>query len=403
MTETKTIWVDISTVKGNPKNPRVIKDANFKRLVDKIRKFPKMMDKRELVVITKGECYEVLGGNQRLRALQELGWKQVPIKLADDFTEDERAQFIITDNVSDGEWDFDILVTEWKEMPLADWGVDVPDWRTATEDDYEAPPLEDVKTDIVRGDLIEIGAHRLLCGDAGIIGDVTRLMNGQKADMAFCDPPYGVSIGSKNKFLNSFQKAGRNLNEIADDTLKPEALYEVLLVAFKNLKSILADSSTVFVCAPQGGGLGMMMMMMRDAGLEVRHVLIWKKNSPTFSLGRLDYEYQHEPILLTWNKRHKFYGAGQFKTSVWEIDKPRSNKDHPTMKPVALVENALLNNSKVGDVVVDFYIGSGTTMVACQQLERICYSIEIEPRYCQVTIDRMLKLNPDLEVKITHA
>ena len=143
----------------------------------------------------------------------------------------------------------------------------------------------------------------------------------------------------------------------------------------------------------------MMMMMMKEAGLPVRHVLIWKKNAPTFSMGRLDYDYQHEPILLTWNKKHKFYGGGQHKTSVWDIPKPMKAKEHPTMKPVALVENALLNNSAVDNIVIDWYLGSGTTMVAAHQLNRKCYGMEIDPKYCQVIIDRMLKLDPDLIIK----
>ena len=117
-------------------------------------------------------------------------------------------------------------------------------------------------------------------------------------------------------------------------------------------------------------------------------------------MGRLDYDYQHEPILLTWNKTHKFYGGGRFKTSIWEIDKPMKSKEHPTMKPVALVENALLNNSKEGDVVIDWFIGSGTTMVAAHQLGRKCYGMEIDPKYCQVIIDRMRKLDPNINVRI---
>jgi DNA modification methylase len=154
------------------------------------------------------------------------------------------------------------------------------------------------------------------------------------------------------------------------------------------------------VTAPQGGELGlMMMMMMMESGLKVRHVLMWYKNAPTFSMGRLDYEYQHEPILLTWNKTHKYYGKGEHRTSVWKVDKPRANKEHPTMKPVKLVENALLNNSLEGDLIGDFYLGSGTTMVASHQLNRKCYGMEIDPKYCQVILDRMRKLDPNIEIK----
>lgn len=142
----------------------------------------------------------------------------------------------------------------------------------------------------------------------------------------------------------------------------------------------------------------MMMMMMQEAGLPVRHVLIWKKNQATFSMGRLDYDYQHEPILLTWTKRHNYYGKGEHRTSVWNIDKPRASKEHPTMKPVELPANAMLNNSKEGDVVIDPFLGSGTTMVAAENLGRVCYGIEISPAYTAVCLQRMkdLGLDPQL-------
>ncbi|HUU94951.1 MAG TPA: site-specific DNA-methyltransferase, partial [Phycisphaerae bacterium] len=141
---------------------------------------------------------------------------------------------------------------------------------------------------------------------------------------------------------------------------------------------------------PQGGELGMMMMMMmmQEASLPVRHVLIWKKNQPTFSMGRLDYDYQHEPILMTWGKRHKCYRQGPFRTSIWEVPKPRKSAEHPTMKPVALVTNALLNHTLVGQNVADIFLGSGTTLIAAEQLGRRCYGMEIEPRYVDVIVKR---------------
>lgn len=270
--------------------------------------------------------------------------------------------------------------------------------RRAKEDNYEIP--DKITTDIKEGDLIEIGVHRLLCGDSEKKEDLDKLMNGKKADIVFTDPPYGVSIGEKNDMLNSFDKAGKNFDKLLGDGKNPNQLYDILLRAFINLKTVLEDCCTCFVTAPQGGDLGLMMMMMQESGLKVRHVLIWKKNVATFSLGRLDYDYKHEPILLTWNKKHKFYGKGQHKTSVWEIDKPLKNKEHPTMKPIALIENALLNNSKEGDILIDIFLGSGSSMIAAHQLGRFCYAMEIEPKYCQVTIERMLKHDPAVEVKI---
>ena len=241
--------------------------------------------------------------------------------------------------------------------------------------------------------------HRLLCGDSANADDVARLMDGEKVACVFTDPPYGVSIGAKNRFLNSVQKAGRCLEDIQSDSLTPDELKQVLLPAFGILRErVMASDCTLFVCAPQGGELGMMMMMMKDAGLQTRHVLIWKKNQPTFSMGRLDYDYAHEPILLTWTKSHKRPMRGQYKTSVWEVDRERKCADHPTMKPVALYANAYLNNSDNGDAVADIYAGSGTAFIAAEQLGRRCFGCEIAPRYCDVVIKRFENLTGEKAV-----
>lgn len=212
---------------------------------------------------------------------------------------------------------------------------------------------------------------------------------GERASCVFTDPPYGVSVGKKNVMMSSFRRVG-NTTDIVDDDLSPEELKERLVPAFVNIRTrVMAEDCTLFVTAPQGGELGMMMMMMmREAGLSVRHVLIWKKNAPTFSLGRLDYDYQHESILLTWGKRHKRPMNGTHKTSVWEVDKPRSSKEHPTMKPVELVVNAYLNHSDSGDITFDAYSGSGTSVIAAEQTGRKCRAIEISPGYVAVAIQR---------------
>jgi len=232
------------------------------------------------------------------------------------------------------------------------------------------------------------------CGEVRLIEAETKTRFGS-GRVIFTDPPYGVSIGKKNVMLNSFQKAGRNLTDIVDDDLSPEELKANIAPAFAEIKNtVMADDCTVFVCSPQGGGLGMMMMMMmmmQESCHQARHVLIWKKNSPTFSMGRLDYDYQHEPILLTWGKKHKRPMLGTHKTSVWEIDKPRENKEHPTMKPVELYVNAYLNNSDENDVVYDGYGGSGTAIIAAEQTRRRARVIEISPHYIDVIIERWQK------------
>jgi DNA modification methylase len=250
--------------------------------------------------------------------------------------------------------------------------------------------IEEVEEATIKlGDIIELGKHRVICGTAEREEMFAQLMNGEHADMCFTDPPYGVSIGDKNKLLDSIQKAGRIKTNIENDTMTPEVLKAMLITCFTNLKVYSHDCCSYYVTAPQGGELGMMMMMMmKESDLPIRHIIIWNKNKQCFSFGRLDYEYKHEPILYTWNKRHEFYSKGQHKNSVWNIDKENKCDVHPTMKPVELIENAILNSSLENQIVVDPFLGSGTTIIACEKTGRICYGIELDPHYCDVIIQR---------------
>ena len=189
------IKISINKIKNNPSNPRIIKDEKYKKLVKSLREFPQMLEKRPLICYTSEDgSYYVLGGNMRLKACKEVGIAEVPILLADDWTEEQKNEFIVKDNVSYGEWDWDALANEWDADKLEDWGLDLPvNFETqleAEEDNFEIP--EEVKTDIVLGDLFEIGEHRLLCGDSTASDQVAKLMNGEKADMAHNDPPYGM-------------------------------------------------------------------------------------------------------------------------------------------------------------------------------------------------------------------
>ena len=226
-----------------------------------------------------------------------------------------------------------------------------------------------------------------------------------------------MAIGDKNKALGANGFGGGIKENILGDTLPPDELYKVLVQAFMNLRQVCAEDCSYYVSSPQGGELGlMMMMMMRDAGLAVRHMLIWVKNTATFSMGRLDYDYRHEPIFYTWTKSHRWYGDytntviddslpidkmskaelkefirvklyPQEQSTIY-CDKPNASKLHPTMKPVKLVARFLLNSSQRGDVVADIFGGSGTTLIACEQLGRKCRMMELDPHYCDVIIDR---------------
>jgi DNA modification methylase len=268
--------------------------------------------------------------------------------------------------------------------------------KKAEEDNYVPPP--EIETDIVRGDIFHLGRHRVMCGDSTCREDVERLTDGKKADMVFTDPPYGVSYSEKNTFLNSISRGNRIQTPIEQDNCSEKEIMVFWKSAFEIIRDQLAPINSYYIFGPQIQGMMMMMMMMMESGLPYRHVLIWVKNNHV--LGRTDYNYQHEPIFFGWTTKHEFYGAGQFKTSVWEVDKPLKNDLHPTMKPVALVENALLNSSLSDMICLDPFLGSGTTLIACEQLDRICFGMEISPQYCEVICQRWEKFTGKKREKV---
>lgn len=246
------------------------------------------------------------------------------------------------------------------------------------------------------GQIWQLGKHRLMCGDSASTDQVNALMAGELADMVFTDPPYGVSIGDKNKALQEAGKCIRITENIINDTLSAEDLKPILVKAMTNARLSCKDDAVYYVTSPQGGTLGMMMMaMMEEAGLPVRHILIWRKNQPTFSLGRLDYDYQHEPIFYTWTKKHHNYRKGKFRSTIWCFDKPQKCDLHPTMKPIGLVENALRDGTQQGDIVLDVFGGSGTTLLACEYTQRQCRMMELDPHYCDVILWRWERLTGD--------
>lgn len=307
-------------------------------------------------------------------------------------------------------WDFAKLDDELEalsiDFDMSDFGFDsempddpLPSASSIEEDDYD----EDVPARCRRGDVWRLGDHMLMCGSSADKADMQLLYDGFEPLMVFTDPPYGVAIGDKNKRLDECaQKAGCITRNIIGDTLSTDELYDMLLHAFSNLREVCHEDCSYYVSSPQGGEIGlMMMMMMRDAGLPVRHNLIWAKNTATFSMGRLDYDYRHEPIFYTWTKRHRFYGSNE--NTVLEFDKPRRCDLHPTMKPVALVARLMENSSAPGDPVADIFGGSGTTLVAAEQLGRSCRMMELDPHYCDVIIERWEGLTGGRAERTAHA
>ena len=349
----------------------------------------------------------IVEGHGRVMAAKQLGMTEVPCIRLDNLTDEQRRAYALAHNKTAelSTWDAELLPLELEDLPtidMAGFGFDLDkvagdflksrETAKAEEDDFD--PGAEVEKRAKLGDIWQLGDHRLMCGDSTDPDAWKRLMDGELADMVFTDPPYGVAIGDKNKALNAVQPSGRRTENIKGDTMTEEQLYEMLKKAFENVRDNCAEDACYFVTSPQGGSLGlmMMMMMMKDAGLPVRHVLMWRKNTATFSLGRLDYDYQHEPIFYTWTKKHHNYREGDQRTTVWDYDKPRKCDLHPTMKPVALVANAVLDGSRGGMLVLDAFGGSGTTLIACEQLGRRCRMMELDPHYVDVIIDRWEKM-----------
>lgn len=394
----KVEYVPIDTITPYSGNAKLHPDEQIDEIIASIE----LVGFRDPIGVWNNEIVE---GHGRYMAAKKIGMQEIPVIRLDDLTDEERRAYMLIHNKTtmDSGWDFDKLSEELDaladEIDMELFGFDVGDQESSevVEDEYEEKSTVEPKAK--RGDIFQLGRHRLMCGDSTSTEDVQLLMGGVQADMVFTDPPYGVAIGDKNKTLNSIQKAGRCTENIENDTLSEEELYDTLKKAFQNVKANCAEDAVYYVTSPQGGSLGlMMMMMMRDAGLPVRHVLMWKKNSATFSLGRLDYDYQHEPIFYTWGEKHHNYRGGECRTTVWEYDKPRKCDLHPTMKPVALVANAILDGSKTGDNVLDVFGGSGTTLIAAEQTGRNCYMMELDPHYVDVIIDRWEQLTGEKAV-----
>jgi site-specific DNA-methyltransferase (adenine-specific) len=385
--ELKIELVQISLIKLNPNNPRVIKDDKFNKLVESIKNFPEMLKIRPIVV---NSDMIVLGGNMRLKACKEAGLKEVPVIKAETLTEEQQRKFISKDNVGFGEWDWEMLANEWDSEELEEWGLDIADnWKDETkavEDNYEIP--DEIETDIVLGDLIEIGEHRLLCGDSTQTETFDKLFDGQMADMVITDPPYNVDYTGKTK----------DALKIENDKKTDSDFYQFLWDFYTAQSTVCKTGSAWYVWHADSEGANFR-SAMADAGIMVKQCLIWVKNAMV--MGRQDYHWQHEPCLYGWKEgaAHGWY-SDRKQTTVLEFDRPNRNAEHPTMKPIPLFAYQIGNSSKQGDIVADAFGGSGTTMVACQQMNRKAYIVEFDPKYCQVIIDRMIALDDTLKIKI---
>jgi DNA modification methylase len=433
MPETKNIQVselitNKGQIKGLPKNPRFIRDEKFKKLKASIEESPEMMSLRELLVYPYEGRFVIIAGNMRYRAAKEIGFNELPCKIIPPETPVEALKaYTIKDNAGFGEWDFDALANEWDFDDLQRWCIDIPnvDVKDVEEDaqedsfnvDDNLPKVAKSKT----GDVYTLGNHRLICGDSTDAVFMSKLMNGKVADLLITDPPYNVDYSSKNEQLNKVSKGNRVQTPIENDRQSAERFYDFLLKAF----------SSAFERTKRGGGFYVFYAScevinfrsaIAQAGFSVKQELVWSKNH--FVLGRQDYQWKHEPVLYGWKEGAPHYFTkdrslttiiedkpdidklskaelkamvktllqGNIPTTVIDEDKPQRNAEHPTMKPIKLIGRLIKNSSRAGEVILDPFGGSGSTMMAAEQLGRTCYMAEIDPRYCDVIIKRWEEL-----------
>jgi DNA modification methylase len=387
----KTEKILINKIKSNPNNPRLIKDEKFAKLVQSIKDFPKMLELRPIVV---NDDMIVLGGNMRLKACKEAGLKEVPIIKAIDLTEEQQREFIIKDNVGFGEWEWQMLTTEWDVEQLNNWGLDLPiEFETqleAQEDDFDVPE-GGIETDIVLGDLFEIGEHRLLCGDSTDSDQVAKLMNGEKADISFTSPPYNAGTNVRGKFYEN-----DNDDKTNDDYVK--FLYDFTIntlnnstYSFVNLQILESNKHALIDYQYQ----------LKD---QLKDILIWNKKQypPHINKGTFGCKWEYVFAFCYESKSRSFPASWQGKfPNVIETENASGNdfaKIHKATFPIAFPA-WILEKMDFAQSVIDLFCGTGTTMVASHQLNRKCYGMELDPKYCQVIIDRMKKLDPSLVIK----
>lgn len=386
--------VPVSLLQEWPENPRRIRDDRLEDLKRSLTADPRMLYARPLLALPDGT---VFAGNQRLRAVRELGWEAVPVATVD-LDYDSARLWALRDNNQYGDWDERALASlladlQTRELDLALTGFASSDLDSLLRDlvtsidPDEVPPLP-LEPQSRPGEIYQLGCHRLLCGDATDPSAVAELRQGESAEVMWTDPPYGVDYTGKTRAQLT----------IANDAAA--ALGSLLGGAFAVADTALAGSGRFYVAAPAGPQGTEFRLAIKRVGWHFHQSLAWVKNAPV--LGHSDHHYQHEDILYGWKPgpgrpgrgRHRgtrWYGDNS-QTSVFFYDRPTRSSDHPTVKPVALVAAQLKNSSRRGDTIYDPFAGSGTTLIACEQLGRRCLAVELDPRYCDVIRRRYQEL-----------
>lgn len=372
-------------------NPRIITDASFRKLCSLMKRRPELLWKNPIHANKDGRIYS---GNMRFRAAQALKWKTIPAVVSDVQMDEKRMkEEAIILNHHHGEDDRDLLSRQLYE--LDEIGIDVyalgiqetvvdialdqvnlEDMEDEAEDKGEltVPAAKDTVSKL--GDLWRLGEHLLLCGDATKQEDVERLMKGCVADMVFTDPPYNVDYTGKTE----------DALKIENDKMDNDTFLQFLRDSFLNVCGATKEGGAIYVCHADSEGENFR-KALSSSGWLFKQCIVWVKN--TIVLGRQDYQWQHEPILYGWREGASHYwNGGRDQSTVWNIDKPNRSGEHPTMKPIELCAKAIKNSSPRGGIVLDTFGGSGSTLIACEKIGRVCRTMELDPKYCDVIVHR---------------
>lgn len=416
-------------IEGLPANPRQWTKAQFEQLKASIRETPELLEARGCIVDYHDGKYVCLGGNMRYMACKDLGMTEVPCYVIPDGTSVlKKKEIVAKDNVSMGEWDYDALANEWGDLDLEGWGVPIPpEWQDsikeaeekAKDDDFDEEK-EEIPARCAKCDLWQLGEHTLMCGDSTSEEDVRKLMGGGgiKADLMLTDPPYNVNVSNSQGMT------------IQNDNMAKEDFRKFLSGAMNNAANALKPGGAFYIWYSHSEELNFREAVAKTGSLEIKQTLIWNKNGFTF--GRQDYKWKHEPCLYGWKQGAGHWFRDEFNhptviednvdvdklkkdelkemlknmlaspvpTDVIDADKPLRNDLHPTMKPLELCGQLIHNSSRPGQIVLDLFGGSGSTMMACEQLGRKNYTMEFDPHYCDVILARWEKLTGKHAVKI---
>lgn len=333
---------------------------------------------------------KIWAGHGRLEAARLLELEQVPCIYMEDMTEKQKAWFLLADNrINESPWvkdNVNMILDDLGSFTFDKFSMNFEDFEMKIADEKEEVPELPVNPVAKVGDIWQLGKHRLKCGDCA--HDITDLLETRTIDLLLTDPPYNVDYSSKNELLNLYQKGNRIQDDILNDHISPEEYAKFTEAWFGNVMTHMSNYNSVYVC----GNYETLIKLYDFPNFKISNMLVWVKNNMV--LGRMDYQGKHEFIMYGWKGHHKWYGD-RSQTTVFEVDRPLKSELHPTMKPIELMQGIMKNSSQPEQLVFDSFLGSGSTLIAAEQLNRVCYGVELSPAYCDVIIKRWENLTND--------